>query len=134
MEEIGLHPDSRLIVEGVHTLEGGHQACAALLSRARKPTAILCPNDLTALGVMRRSYELEIQIPKNLSVIGFDDIRLVQFSLPPLTTVQMSQSDLASIAFNSLIVSTAHIINLDTDPKEVAQAELRRRGFGCLRF
>jgi DNA-binding LacI/PurR family transcriptional regulator len=103
MKEIGLHPDPRLIVEGDHTLEGGHQACAALLSRAKKPTAILCSNDLTALGVMRRSYELKIQIPKDLSVIGFDDIRLAQFSLPPLTTVQMSQSELASMAFNSLI-------------------------------
>lgn len=103
MKEIGLHPDPRLIVEGDHTLEGGHRACAGLLSGGRKATAILCSNDLTAMGVMRRSYELGIQIPKDLSVIGFDDIRLAQFSLPPLTTVQMSQSELARLAFSSLL-------------------------------
>lgn len=52
---------------------------------------------------MRRSYELEIQIPKDLSVIGFDNIRLAQFSLASMTIVQMSQSELASMAFDSLI-------------------------------
>jgi DNA-binding LacI/PurR family transcriptional regulator len=103
MEEIGLRPDPRLIVEGNHTLEGGHLACAGLLSGAHKPSAIVCSNDLTAMGVMRRSYELGIQIPGDLSVIGFDDIRLAQFCLPPLTTVQMSQSELARLAFHSLL-------------------------------
>ena len=91
------------MVEGDHTLEGAHLACAGLLSAKRKPTAILCSNDLPAMGVMRRSYELGIQIPKDLSVIGFDDIRLAQFCLPPLTTVQMSQSELARLAFNGLM-------------------------------
>ena len=103
MEEIGLRVDPRLIVEGDHTLEGGHLSCAGLLSGGRKPSAILCSNDLTAMGVMRRSYELGIQIPKDLSVIGFEDIRLAQFCLPPLTTVQMSQSELARLAFNGLL-------------------------------
>lgn len=103
MEEIGLRADPRLIVEGDHTVGGGHLACASLLSRARKPSAILCSNDLTAMGVMRRSYELGIQIPKDLSVIGFEDIRLAQFCLPPLTTVQMSQSELARLVFNGLL-------------------------------
>jgi DNA-binding LacI/PurR family transcriptional regulator len=106
MEEIGLRPDPRLIVEGDHTLEGGHRACAEILSGGRKATAIVCSNDLTAMGVMRRSYELGIQIPKDLSVIGFDDIRLAQFSLPPLTTVQMSQSELARLAFHSLLAES----------------------------
>ena len=103
MKETGLRPDPYLIVEGDHTLEGGHRACSELLSGGRKATAVVCSNDLTAMGVMKRSHELGIQIPKDLSVIGFDDIRLAQFTLPPLTTVQMSQSELACLAFNSLI-------------------------------
>ena len=120
MEEIGLRADPRLIVEGDHTLEGGHFACGGLLSRTR-PTAILCSNDLTALGVMRRSYELGIQIPKDLSVIGFDDIRLAQFCLPPLTTVQMSQSELARLAFNGLLAEIER-----TEPaRKAAEYELK---------
>lgn len=103
MKEISLRPDPQLIVEGDHTLEGGYRVCSSLFSDGRKTTAVVCSNDLTAMGVMKRCYELGIQIPKDLSVIGFDDIRLAQFTLPPLTTVQMSQSELARLAFHALI-------------------------------
>ncbi len=58
---------------------------------------------MTAMGVMRKAYEEGIQIPADLSVIGFDDIRLAQFVLPALTTVQMSQAELARLAFNALL-------------------------------
>jgi len=55
------------------------------------------------MGVMRKAYEEGIRIPEDLSVVGFDDIRLAQFVLPALTTVQMSQADLARLAFNALL-------------------------------
>jgi LacI family transcriptional regulator len=58
---------------------------------------------MTAMGVMRRAYEEGIRIPADLSVIGFDDIRLAQFVLPALTTVQMSQAELARLAFEALL-------------------------------
>src|SRR5438045_9218035 len=58
---------------------------------------------MTALGVMRKSYEEGLVIPRDLSVVGFDDIRLAQFVLPALTTVQMSQAELARLAFNALL-------------------------------
>jgi len=103
MEEIGLEAKSSLIAEGNHTIEGGISACAQLLAGPVTPTAILCSNDMTALGVMRKSYEEGLVIPRDLSVVGFDDIRLAQFVLPALTTVQMSQSELARLAFNALL-------------------------------
>jgi LacI family transcriptional regulator len=103
MEEIGLEARESLIVEGSHTIESGVAACAQLLAGPIKPTAIICSNDMTALGVMRKSYEEGITIPQDLSVIGFDDIRLAQFVLPALTTVQMSQAELARIAFHALL-------------------------------
>ena len=52
---------------------------------------------------MREAYDQGIKIPADLSVIGFDDIRLAQFTIPPLTTVQMSQKELAQIAFRALL-------------------------------
>ena len=103
MEEIRLEARPDLIIEGNHTIEGGIQAFAQLLTRPLKPTAVLCSNDMTALGVMRHSYEVGIRIPQDLSIIGFDDIHLAQFVLPALTTVQMSQSELARLAFNALL-------------------------------
>jgi LacI family transcriptional regulator len=53
--------------------------------------------------VIREAYDLDLSIPSELSVIGFDDIRLAQFTTPPLTTVQMSQHELAKLAFQALI-------------------------------
>lgn len=103
MQEIGLEVDRHLIVEGDHTVEGGVRASETLLDLKHRPTAILCSNDLTALGVMRKAFELSISIPTDLSVVGFDDIRLAQFVVPPLTTIQMSQSELARIAFSALM-------------------------------
>ncbi len=58
---------------------------------------------MTAIGVMREAYDHDIKIPDDLSVVGFDDIRLAEFTIPPLTTVQMSQHELAKIAFQALL-------------------------------
>jgi LacI family transcriptional regulator len=103
MREIGLEVDKRLVIQGDHTTEGGMAAYTQLLASGVKPTAVLCSNDMTAIGVMRKSYELRINIPHDLSVVGFDDIRLAGFMLPPLTTIQMSQAELARLAFNALL-------------------------------
>jgi LacI family transcriptional regulator len=103
LEEIGLTANSELVIEGDHTLEGGMKAMAKLLKAETKPTAVLCSNDMTAMGVMRQSYEAKISVPRDLSVVGFDDIRLAQFILPPLTTVQMSQAELGRLAFHALL-------------------------------
>jgi LacI family transcriptional regulator len=101
MKEIGLA--ASLIATGDHTVEGGMRSSSELWQKRTLPTAILCSNDLTAIGVMREAYQRGIQIPRDLSLIGFDDIRLAQFVTPPLTTVQMSQQELARIAFQALV-------------------------------
>jgi LacI family transcriptional regulator len=101
MMEIGLSPD--LITVGDHRMEGGMRALIELNSLSVQPTAVLCSNDMTAIGVMRQAYEQNIRVPESLSVVGFDDIRLAEFTTPPLTTVQMSQKELAKIAFRALL-------------------------------
>jgi LacI family transcriptional regulator len=101
MEELGLTPD--LIVEGDHTMEGGMRLLTQLVSSQIRPTAVICSNDMTAIGVMREAYDQGIKVPQDLSLIGFDDIRLAQFITPPLTTIRMSQTELARIAFEALI-------------------------------
>ena len=101
MTEIGLPPD--LIVVGNHRMEGGMQSLLELNRLSSRPTAVLCSNDMTAIGVMREAYEQGIRVPEDLSVVGFDDIHLAEFTIPPLTTVQMSQHELAKIAFQALL-------------------------------
>jgi LacI family transcriptional regulator len=114
MAEIGL--PANLIVEGDQSLEGGMGALTKLIASNCCPTAVLCSNDMTAIGVIREAYDHDMKIPADLSVIGFDDIRLAQFTTPPLTTVQMSQTELAKLAFRALMnevgkVSPNHRMN-----------------------
>jgi LacI family transcriptional regulator len=103
MEEIGLPIEASYLIEGDHTMEGGIAAMRKLLALPNRPTAVICSNDMTAMGVIRESYDQGVHIPRDLSVIGFDDIRLAQFVVPPLTTVRMSQTDIARLAFNALL-------------------------------
>lgn len=103
MEEVGLSVEPKFQIEGNHTMEGGIEALKQLLRLPKPPTAVLCSNDMTAIGVMRQAYEDGVNIPDDLSVIGFDDIRLAQFITPPLTTVKMSQTEIARLAFHALL-------------------------------
>lgn len=103
MKEIGIEVLPGFIVAGDHTVKGGMCALTKLAELPEPPTAVLCSNDMTAIGVLRQGYELGIAIPHELSVVGFDDIRLAQFTLPTLTTVQISQQKLAQLAFNALL-------------------------------
>jgi LacI family transcriptional regulator len=103
MDEIGIAIDPQVIIEGDHTLEGGEVACAKLLSLRPRPTAVLCSNDMTAIGVMRKCYGEKIVMPGDLSIIGFDNIHLSQYILPPLTTIEMSQAELGRLAFHALL-------------------------------
>lgn len=105
MHEIGLETPPELLLRGDHTIEAGMKALAALSALSRRPSAVVCSNDLTAIGVMRHAFELSIGIPRSLSVIGIDDIRMAQFMVPPLTTVQVPQIEIAQAAFAALLES-----------------------------
>jgi len=103
MKEIGMAVDPELLVEGNHTLEGGEAAFEKLMALPSPPTAVMCSNDMTAMGVLRKSYGEGMVIPRDLSVVGFDNIRIAQYMLPPLSTIEMSQAELARIAFEALL-------------------------------
>jgi len=103
MDEIDLETPPEMLIEGDNTMAGGAQAVSALMPLSDRPTAVLCSNDLTAIGAMRKAFELSVNIPKDLSVVGFDDIPSAQCMTPPLTTVQMPQNQIAGIAFGTLL-------------------------------
>jgi len=103
MEEIGLPVDAKALVEGDHKVEGGVRAMKQLMALPKAPTAVMCSNDMTAIGVLRECYDLGVHVPRDMSVVGFDDIHLAQFVVPPLTTVKMSQTEIARLAFNALL-------------------------------
>ena len=105
MEEIGLELRPELFVDGDHSIEAGMKALSALAAMPDRPSAVLCSNDMTAIGVMRAAFDLCLNIPRDLSVLGIDDIKLAEFMAPPLTTVQMSQTEIARLSFSALLDS-----------------------------
>jgi DNA-binding LacI/PurR family transcriptional regulator len=102
MQECGLTPNPAWLIEGDHTLEGGIAAMEKLLALKPMPTAVMCSNDMTAIGGLHKLYRAGLRVPDDLSVIGFDDIHIAQVTIPPLTTIQMSRFDLARTAVNAL--------------------------------
>ncbi|MDE3150078.1 MAG: LacI family DNA-binding transcriptional regulator [Acidobacteriota bacterium] len=117
MKELGLTAPAGCVVEGDHTMEGGMAAMERLVALAELPTAVLCSNDMTAIGVLHALYKTTHSVPEEISVVGFDDIHLAQFMLPPLTTVQMSCRDLAAAAVEALRAG------IEADHRKAAQKE-----------
>jgi DNA-binding LacI/PurR family transcriptional regulator len=91
------------MIEGDHTLDGGRDAMQRILRLAKKPTAIMCSNDMTAIGVQHALFEANLRVPEDFSLIGFDDIHLAEYTIPPLTTIRMSCKDLAEKAVQRLL-------------------------------
>jgi DNA-binding LacI/PurR family transcriptional regulator len=94
--------EKKWIIECDHTLKGGVIGFGKLQALAGQPTAVICSNDMTAIGVLRAAYLQGLRVPQDLSVIGLDDIDFAEFTLPPLTTIRLSRADLARAAFEAL--------------------------------
>ena len=99
----GILEDGDLVTEGDHTIDGGLNAMSRLLELQNAPTAVLASNDLTAIGAMSAVRRHGWSVPRDISVIGFDDIHFAEFIEPPLTTVRVSRGELAETAFHALL-------------------------------
>lgn len=102
MNEIGATVKKEWICEGDFTLEGGRYAMENLLSQRSRPTAIVCSNDMSAIGVLHAAHAFRVAIPDDFSIIGFDNINIAPYTYPPLTTVEMSGKELAVTAVEAL--------------------------------
>ena len=118
----GIIEDQRQVVTGDHTIDGGFRAMQELLACPERATAVLCSNDLTAMGALRAVRRAGLQVPKDISIVGFDDIHLAEFTEPPLTTVRLSRDELARKAFYALL----HDIQGEGEAQE-GVAEVDRR-------
>jgi DNA-binding LacI/PurR family transcriptional regulator len=80
----------------------GREAARHLLNSGFAPTAILCVNDLFAVGVLRELRSRNIAVPGEISVTGFDNIEIAEFSSPSLTTINIPRERIAATIFQSL--------------------------------
>ncbi|MEM9302217.1 MAG: LacI family DNA-binding transcriptional regulator [Pseudomonadota bacterium] len=98
LREAGLPLRSSLVLQGNNSFDSGVACGARLLQRKRRPTAIFAANDDMAAGVLHQALEMEIPVPDELSVAGFDDVSLAQHVFPTLTTIHQPVKQMAERA------------------------------------
>lgn len=95
---------SQPIYEADFRIEGGQRAAREMLgARGQRATAVVVANDMMALGVMRECRAANLSLPRDLSIVGFDDIAFASLSDPPLTTVRLPQIELGRKVVESLL-------------------------------
>lgn len=93
------------IFEGDFRFEGGRMAANQMLAGPTRPTAVVVANDLMALGAMQQFKLAGLQIPRDISVVGFDDISFASLADPPLTTVCSPRVEIGRRASEALIMT-----------------------------
>lgn len=99
----GLPIDYTLVEPGELNAESAYAACQRLLARGVEFTALMCADDITAIGALKALREAGLRVPEDVSLIGFDDIELAQHVTPPLTTIHLSADQLGATALRTLI-------------------------------
>lgn len=103
MKAANLTCESDWIIQSEHNIEGGKACFNSLLSKGKLPTALICYNDEIAIGVIQEAQKHNIQIPKHLSVAGFDNISTSTIISPALTTINQPTYDIGRKAVHMLI-------------------------------
>lgn len=99
----GIAAARELIAAGDGKPEGGMAAAKKLLALRKPPTAIFCYNDMTALGALRSIHEAGLGVPRDVSVVGFDDLFIASYTAPPLTTVRQPMRRMGKLAMEHLL-------------------------------
>lgn len=102
MVKNGLYREEYLQI-GDFSMESGYIMMKEILKLEDKPTAVFCGNDSIAMGAYKAIRENKLKIPEDISIIGFNDLKLSQYSIPPLTTIKIDTKLIAQETVNSLI-------------------------------
>lgn len=125
LSSANLQLDADNVVTSGFTSASGYTAMQRLLAMNPKPTAVFACNDLTALGAICAATNAGLSLPKDLSIVGFDDIELAAFTSPPLTTVAQPKYQLGALAAGMLIDRIAQ--RREQPQRKILRPELRIR-------
>ena len=103
LTEAGIPFREEYVLKGDFHPESGYEATCRLLGLDEPPTAVFACNDLMAFGAIRAAFEKGLSVPRDISVVGFDDIRLAAFFNPPLTTVAQPHREMGVLAIRLLL-------------------------------
>ena len=86
--------DRELLIEKPYALSEGRDAMTTLLSKRHPPTAVMCGNDILAIGALTGATKLGVKVPGDVSITGFDDMEIASLIQPALTTIRLPMFDL----------------------------------------
>jgi DNA-binding LacI/PurR family transcriptional regulator len=103
LKSAGIAPDNEIVAEGDYTEKSGYTGGLRVLDRRGRATGILAANDRIAIGAMAAAADIGLNVPADISVIGFDDITMASFVRPALTTVAIPAYEMGEAAMAMLI-------------------------------
>ncbi|WP_198671517.1 LacI family DNA-binding transcriptional regulator [Desertihabitans aurantiacus] len=103
LDEIGVGIDADLVMEADLDRESGLRSTAELLRRSERPTAVFAVNDMIAIGALQACHAAGVDVPGELSIVGFDDVPMASLTTPMLTTVSQPRSELGATAADLLV-------------------------------
>jgi LacI family repressor for deo operon, udp, cdd, tsx, nupC, and nupG len=107
LRDANLPQHESLIFPGDFSLPSGPLAFARLQTQPLRPSAIFCANDEMALGFISAAHQAGVQVPHDLSVVGFDDIHFAQAYIPALTTIRQPRAEMGAAAMRLLLAILA---------------------------
>jgi LacI family transcriptional regulator len=117
LQDHGIPFDDSLVVASASETLPGYELARRLLDRSDRPTALFCYNDRMAMGAYRAATELGLQIPRDLSIVGFDNQELIAANLfPGLTTVALPHYEMGVWAVETLV----HLLNGEAEYRLLA--------------
>jgi len=105
---LGLPARSEHIIRGDFSLDSGHAAARRILQMEDRPTAVFCSADMVAFGLMAGLEAGGLRVPRDISVVGFDDIEMAAFSIPALTTIRQDRNMLGRRSAEALLQRLAN--------------------------
>ncbi|MCX4779372.1 LacI family DNA-binding transcriptional regulator [Streptomyces sp. NBC_01264] len=131
MQESGRSTEGR-IIEAPYNRYDAYKVALEVLARPDRPTAIFCATDDQAIGVLRAARELRIDVPEQLAVAGFDDVKEAALTDPPLTTVASDRPAMARAAVDLVLDDALRVAGSRRERlKQFPSALVIRRSCGC---
>jgi LacI family transcriptional regulator len=129
LAEGGLGPEALLEIPAQRLdVAAGRDAASRLLGLAQRPTAVFCANDLLALGVLQVVYAAGIAVPRDLAIVGYDDIEFAAAAVVPLTSVRQPAAEMGRMAAELLLEETGPRAAQHSHQRAVLLPELVVRG------
>lgn len=119
------------VVEGDFGFGSGRGAAELVANLDARPTAVVASNDLMALGLLQGLQEKGVEVPREISIVGYDDVPLSSWVFPQLTTVRQNLQEIAEIGTNMLVTRIRAVTNGDLQPRSrlrVSTPRLIERG------